>query len=399
MWLSKILKKALVSLVLAAAVVWAVQWAMLHRVVENQDYGGRGQAEAFKNFAPAQYDFGIKAWYENRPKDARRFFARAVSINPLYVDAWLRLAEVSQAGGKEESARQILLFTNRLAGDVVRWKWKQLLMARQLGMEEMFVENVNFVIPFYKLRDQALDLLDMHYEGQAGKALEKLEPANLPDYLNWLIRRQRVEDSLKTWGKMTENIHIDRKLYERYVRFLFRQKKIGEAVRIRYQYTGLKDEMANPGFEKPLSGNVFGWHARSGDTWNIRRDRYGCSEGRYCLRVDFSGRENINFYHVRQYVPVEPGRTYNLSFLWKSRNLITDKLPFVEIRGAGCKNSYWKTPMIPSNTDWREQSIGFKPAEDCRAVMIRMRRHKSNRFDSDIDGTVWMDDFKMEKVN
>ncbi|MFW5874672.1 MAG: carbohydrate binding domain-containing protein [bacterium] len=396
LWLGKNLKKALVSLVLAATVVWAVHWAVLDRAVENQDYGGRERRGALEHFAGAQYDFGMQAWYENRLEEAQSLFGEAVSVNPLYINAWLRLAEVRQVEGEVEKAKEILLFTDLLAGDVVKWKWRQLLMARQLGMEEMFVENINFVIPFYQLRDQALELVDTHYGGQTERVLERLETKNLSDYLGWLMQRGRVKDSLAAWKFLNEKREVDRELYERYIRFLVRNKEIPAAVRIREAYTGLKDEMANPGFEEPMSGNVFGWQAWSRDFWDIRRDRYEKHEGDYSLKVEFSGKENINFHHVRQYAPVEPGNTYKLVFWWKSSRLTTDKLPFVEVRGVDCKNAHWKTEMIAPDSDWHEQSLTFEPGDDCNAVMIRLRRHKSHRFDSDIDGAVWIDKFRLK---
>ncbi|MCF8029079.1 MAG: tetratricopeptide repeat protein [Desulfobacteraceae bacterium] len=390
------LKKIVVSLFVVAAVVWAVQWAVMSRAVDARDYGAGSRAEGFSGFAGAQYDFGLRAWYENRLDAAENFFGRAVSIHPLHVDAWLKLAEVRQAVGDEKGAENILRFTDRLAGDVVKWKWRQLLMARQLGMEEMFVEYVNFVISFRRLRDQALDLVDRHFDQRAQMVIAVLEPGNLPDYLRWLMRRDRIEDSLAAWSALRGKLEVDRELYERYVSYLVRNKEIAEAVRIRERYTGLKDEMVNPGFESEISGHVFGWQAWSREHWDVRRDRYQARQGNYALRVDFTGEKNINFYHVRQYVPVQPGKTYSLSFQWRSRNLTTDKRPYFEIRGVNCQKSRWKTDMIAMDADWHEQRLSFEPGPDCRAVMIRMRRHRSHRFDNKIDGTVWVDGFQLK---
>ena len=54
--------------------------------------------------------------------------------------------------------------------------------------------------------------------------------------------------------------------------------------------------------------------------------------------------------------------------------------------------------MITGTNDWQTEVIEFTPPEGCEAVVVRLRRLPSKRFDSMISGTVWLDDFKLEKV-
>jgi hypothetical protein len=48
---------------------------------------------------------------------------------------------------------------------------------------------------------------------------------------------------------------------------------------------------------------------------------------------------------------------------------------------------------------WHTETLEFAPPEECNAVVVRLRRLKSHRFDSKIGGTLWLDDFKLEKLN
>jgi hypothetical protein len=36
--------------------------------------------------------------------------------------------------------------------------------------------------------------------------------------------------------------------------------------------------------------------------------------------------------------------------------------------------------------------------EDCHAVVVRLRRRPSHRFDNKIAGILWLDDFELEKM-
>ena len=45
------------------------------------------------------------------------------------------------------------------------------------------------------------------------------------------------------------------------------------------------------------------------------------------------------------------------------------------------------------------ETLEFTPPEECHAVVVRLRRLPSRRFDSKIAGTLWLDDFKLEKLN
>ncbi|MCF8052727.1 MAG: carbohydrate binding domain-containing protein [Desulfobacterales bacterium] len=383
------------SLLLAAAVMFAVHWAQLDRAVGRQDYGGKNPA-AFAGFAEAQHDFGIAARFENRPAAAQASFARAVSVNPLYIDAWLKLAEEKQAAGDAAAAKKILAFVEEVAGAPVKWQWQMLLMARDLGAEEMFVRELNAAVQVPRLSGQALALADMHFDGLTDRVLCALSPENLPDYLRWLMGRGRADDGLAVWAKMADALDIEEKLYEDFVSFLVGQKRIRAAVQVRAGYTGLADAMTNPGFEAPISQHIFGWRARSGDGWDVRRERFSAREGNYALRVDFAGTENLNFYHVSQCVPVVPGKTYALSFWWKSRRLTTDQRPVVEVYGLDGQTDRWRTDMAAADADWVRQELAFTPSAGCHAVAVRLRRQPSHRFDNKINGSLWVDGFEIK---
>lgn len=392
------LKKTLITIVLAGLAIWVARYGVLQHFVDKRKYSDIYMAsDGLWPYAEARFDYGLRAWYASRPEEAKRFFQQAVLIDVFHVDAWLRLAQVENETGNLEHARRILCFTNELTGTVVKWKWPQLMLALDLGMEDIFVRNINFVIPYSPLRNQALELVDRFYNRQTTDVAAVLETENFPAYLQWLIRQRRVADSLFIWPHIAEKGDIADNLCARYVNFLVWQKRIAPAAAIWKQCTG-ESGLTNPGFERLLSDNAFGWRQTRNRAVAMKRVGFKGVDGGHALEIAFSGKSNIDFHHVQQIVAITPGSAYELSWWWHSRGLTTDQRPLVEVYGYDCTGSRWKSAMVPAETEWRQQRLALSVPEGCNAIAIRIRRHKSGRFDCKIDGRLWLDNFELKKL-
>jgi hypothetical protein len=393
-----VLKKSLLTLIMVALFIWILQYGISWYVTENRQYAfSNTKTLSLKYFAEDFYNYGLKAWYENNLNLAADYFRKTLSINLFHVDAWLKLAQVETGNGNTLAASNILKFTNNLTREVVQWKWPQILLARELKLDDIFWENINFVIPHRQFQDEALHLLDMHLSSDSTMALKILEIQNRPYYLRWLMKWNRTEDTFQVWRAVAEKQIADDDLFQRYINYLISQKEIRQAAMIRKEYTGL-DGLSNPGFELPLSNKGFDWRIRTGAHWEIQRTRSGVIEGDYALQIIFFGNENINFQHLSQIVPVLPEKTYRFTFWWRSKDLTTDQRPFLEIRGLDCKNGYWKSDMVPANSDWKQQILIFSIPKSCNAAAIGVKRTPSHRFDNKISGELLLDHFEMEIV-
>ena len=119
-------------------------------------------------------------------------------------------------------------------------------------------------------------------------------------------------------------------------------------------------------------------------------------DGTYSLKIIFEGKENISFSHLYQIAPVDPLKTYRLTYAWQSEDISTDQGPFIDITGYDRQGLYFKGPMILGTHDWKKEYIEFLVPNDCNAVVIRLRRRASHRFDNKIAGTLWLDNFELE---
>jgi tetratricopeptide (TPR) repeat protein len=394
-------KKIFITFLMLAGIIWLIMYAWKKEQAKNADYSYTdNQLNDLGQFPKAWYDYGRKAWYENRVKDAAEDFTRAVSGHVLYVDAWINLAMAEAALGNTDKAVKILRFTNELTEDVIEWKWQHIMLAGELGINDMFLQDLNYVIPYPHLQSDALQLLDMSYKRQAAKVLRVMDPDNRLYYLRWLMRWRRTEDTWTVWTALDESDRHTNQFYEEYVNFLVQQKAIPRAASIWRKYTNITG-ITNPGFERELCSKGFGWRSIQGKktSWTIERSSEEKKSGRYSLHISFDGTENINFYHVRQIVPVEPQQKYLFSCWWKSSRLTTDQRPFIDIYGYDHKSRHWHSEMLPEESDWHQVSIHFFSPADCHAVTICIRRRPSHRFDCKIDGECWLDDVELHMLS
>jgi hypothetical protein len=54
--------------------------------------------------------------------------------------------------------------------------------------------------------------------------------------------------------------------------------------------------------------------------------------------------------------------------------------------------------MIADTQGWHDVSLEFNVPEGCRAAVVRLCRRPSSRFDSKIRGSLWLDNFRLEKI-
>ncbi len=396
----RLLRNCLITIALLALGSWLLHhnWQLRRIRYDNYSFTAE-EAIRLKNFPEAQYAYGMRTWIRGGAQKASKFFRQAVSEDPLYVDAWLRLAESETAFGHLEAARKILMFTDHLTSGVYRWQWHQMLLARDLGIDEIFLKNANDLLKHRKLTQDTLQLLDLHFDSDTEKVMNVLQTENLVPYLKWLMRWEKVDGAGTVWQRIVKEGTPDSDVVSQYTHFLVEKKMVISARGIWNKFYGAEG-ITNAGFEKEITGRGFDWRYWEDKqaNWEIRRVNTSSSEDSNALRISFAGNENIAFHHLYQIVPVEPLQSYRLSYGWKSKWITTDQGPFVEIYGYDQKGLYHKGPMIAGTHLWHRETLEFTPPEKCHAVIVRLRRLKSHRFDSKIAGTLWLDDFKLEKL-
>lgn len=384
------------SICLVLLSVWLVSFGLDQRRVYFGDFEYAEQdIKELSKLPQVLYGFGLQAWKELDADGAAKLYRKVVVRDPLFMDAWLKLAEAEIEAGNAGLARKIAAFCHTKISQVLRWKQSHTLLAHDLGMQKIIRHNLNYLVDRNKSLSDVFYLLDVHTKYETDRALGLLDRGNRQAYLKWLMRWKRNEAAHTTWEAIEAVGDVTDELLQDYVHFLVSQKNVVPAALLWRQHTGL-DGIVNAGFEGKIIGRGFGWRvSNSGNekTWQGHRVYGQSRKGTHALRISFLGKENLDWHHIYQIVPVAPEESYQLTYWWKSKSITTDQGPFVEIYSYDVGGLYKKGPMAVGSRDWEQVDVAFTAPADCHAVVMRLRRKESLRFDNKMQGILWVDDF------
>ena len=190
--IGQLIPRLLFILLLLAASSWLIRYGQIRRLIHQKNYTYTAtEAARLKPFAAAMYDYGRQVQFRNNPDTAASYYRKAVSVDPLHIGAWLRLAEVERDRGNLETARKIVEHTHGLTRRVKRWKWSETLLAYELELEPVFRENINYLVSNNKMTADALRLLDVGCSRKSEAVLAALITVvlvrNLPGLIELLL--------------------------------------------------------------------------------------------------------------------------------------------------------------------------------------------------------------------
>lgn len=208
------------------------------------------------------------------------------------------------------------------------------------------------------------------------------------------------EESVAVWQALTAFATPEKEIALRYAHFLLSHQRVRASADIWQTYTDTSG-LTNPGFEIKITGRGFDWRywGEKDEQWNLKRVHSESAEGDYALRISFGGKENLSFHHLYQIVAANPLESYRLTYAWKTSGITTDQGPFVEIVGYDGQGLHQTGSMMTGTHGWCEDTIAFTMPADCHAAVVRLRRRTSMRFDSKIRGRIWLDNFRLEKID
>jgi hypothetical protein len=160
------------------------------------------------------------------------------------------------------------------------------------------------------------------------------------------------------------------------------------------------EEILNSGFEQPLvlHASMNGWVVSQRQTNpKLAIDVSEKQGGQRSLQVSFAGEWDAGTPLLTQIIVVEPGVTYRLSFGVKTKDLATGGPPRIVLTDTSGSQILAKSEPFPSpNASWQTMTVEFKPQS--KAVVISFRRDNCNSSQCPIFGTVWLDDFSLQKL-
>ncbi|HXG31370.1 MAG TPA: carbohydrate binding domain-containing protein [Thermodesulfobacteriota bacterium] len=331
----------------------------------------------------------------------RALYVRSLELSPLFSSSWLGLTEVFAENGEKQRALITLKRAVELSPFYISRLWEASILALRLGFQPMAIESLRTVAKADPARRERVFDVCWELINDPDLILKAIvTDDSLPSYLRYLISRGRLKETFPVWDRMKKIGMVSKEIASYYMDFLIARDESSMALSIWTDMFGRgKDNSLvwNGGFESDPMG-TFDWKIKDVDGVKVTFDSGQRFEGNYSLKLRFDGEHNVDFYHISQIVPVEPDTDYILTSYVATMKITTKNGIGWEVFCYPRINMTKSTDPVVETTGWRRVELSFHTPSDCRAVVIRLRRYKSNRIDKYISGTAWVDDVKLFKV-
>ncbi len=409
-----------------SAVFCLAGWGVLCRLIATQFVAGGNTVEGLREairWDPDEgaYHFALGRLLRDRAEErnlnrAGWHLRKAVSENAHDWRAWLELAryeELCRHGGTEKAyvrAAELSpgnpLYTWNLAnfylrsGDTEKWlerlkdtmsldpDYAQISLSLLLLSGTPLGEIVSFwraadapskpltlllSDPETEWNDEIQELAEKHWR----HVLRKEGPIDLQEgdsYIKCLIRNRAYKQARNAWMSLLADHGLRDPAFEQRKNYLW-----------------------NGAFSTEIPRSALSWRIRELTKASV--EPAGTGAGGRALRFDFDGTSNLDGRMASQLVAVDTGRFYTFSYKARSQDLTTDQGPFFRVIDAVKKTTLLTAPPLLGTNSLRKYEFSFKCPSDCALIDIQLRRRKSGKIDSLIQGTLWIEEVALTTHN
>jgi len=337
-------------------------------------------------------------------------YARAVKANPHSDHYWLELAAVYEKRGQTSAALEAYgrAQDNHPISPVVAWRYGNFLL-RQGKASEACRQFREAVLTDPELTEDAVAAWWKNGLSAAHPIAEVLPPQNSYYFkaLDYFSRQSEIDAALRVWDdllRLGQRFELGQAL--NLVNDAISAGRADDARKVWQQALKISGwprdaEMQsslifNGGFEHDLANGGFDWREQESPDASYAFDTEVAHSGSRSLRVSFSGRSNLDFQHVVQYVAVEPAHHYKFSAYLKSVGVSTDSgVRFLISDPVHPALRQVFTEGVTGSQTWTRIEAEVLVGPDTRLLCVALRRTPSSKLDNKLKGTVWVDDVSL----
>jgi tetratricopeptide (TPR) repeat protein len=343
-----------------------------------------------------------------------RLYETATRLDPDRAQYWAALGSGYEWAGREEEARRAYERARQLFPNSPDINWK-------LGNFYIRAEKFQEALQAFRrtvsgdpeMRRPAFDLV-WRAGLDAQIILQEMIPADrqvLLAYLNYLVEMHRVDEAGPVWARLLEQKgRLEPRVAFPYLDALIEHQ---QADRLKSAWTALIEQSASGMYHRSLDGNRItngsfeGEILNGGLDWRVDAiegavvavDSLTFFDGAHSLRIRFDGKHNVDYAHVRQYVPVEPNTLYRFIAYIRAQEITSDSGPRFEITDASDASKLSvSTEGVLGTLGWSPQQLEFRTGPETRLLLVRVVRLPSRRLDGRVSGTVWIDRLSLHPV-
>ena len=368
----------------------------------------------------ADYHIRLGSIYEYSPADlqlgkAEEHFRRAIRLDPYDPQTWLDLAFAMELQGRLGEAGTCLRQVHLLAPNLPAYQWPIANFYLWQGdIDEAFR---HFKLVLAGTAEYNSNVFSMAWKAtdDAGKILQQLIPERAAtefSYLNFLVSQRHLDEAQAVWKRIVAGTEeFSPESTSPYIDNLIAAHRADEAYQVwidlqkkgLIRYTSMPSEnnlIGNGNFEDELLNFGFAWRIvpHEGVFAGLTTSTYHSPS--HALLVQFSGKENLLYYNVYQYVKVSPGQTYRLRAFLKTEGITTDSGPRLEVHDAFNAAALEKSTedLTGTSDGWTSLLLDFAAGPKTDLIVVRLDRLPSKKFDNLIAGKVWLDDVQLTRV-
>ena len=328
---------------------------------------------------------------------AETLYRQALITNPLFIPAWLGLAELRNDIGDSHTAHAILDLVSSYTDQVKRWSWDKALVAYQFRRLDLLANDLAYIISEIpgKTRTDALRMAATVWPEPSERA-DTLGQATVAHLFRHAVRTRHIEDAITLWPRFAAmDAGEQQGEVLRFLNLLIGADRANLAAEIWQATLGGEKLLYNGDFISPPLQTAFGWRIgrHAAFSWQMEQ-----SDSLPTLRFLFNGQENIAFRHLWQLVPLAGNQEYLLQGQWKSTALTTNQRPFFEVYGHRCEATRVQTEMVAVDQPWQPFALRFHVPHDCEAMVVRLRRNASHHIDNRLSGDLWVAELSITAV-
>jgi tetratricopeptide (TPR) repeat protein len=368
----------------------------------------------------ADYLMRLGSLYEYSPTDlqlgkAEESFRRATNLDPHDPEAWMDLAAALQFQGSIDEAEACRRRVDLLAPNLPAYQWPIANSYLLQGDTEEAFRHFRLVLAGTQQYDTNVFRLAWKATDDAGKILQQLIPERVAtefSYLDFLLAQHRLDDAQAVWKRiLVEREEFRPEETGAYIDSLIAAHRPEEAYQvwtdlqkkglIRYWSAPSETNLISDGdFEDELLNFGFAWRVSPVEGVYAGLDTSNYHSPSHALLIQFSGKENLQYQHVYQFVKVTPGQAYHLQALMKTENITTDSGPCLEVYDAYSPATLDKSTeeLTGSSDAWTPLLLDFVAGPKTDLLVLRLKRSPSRKLDNLISGKVWLDDVQLTPV-
>jgi hypothetical protein len=410
----------LIPIILASIGGWfAVRWYLGNTISEVASTGETpnvelarvaarwAPADAFVHWrlgALAQRDFNA-----SNLADTVREFENAVRLSPNDFRYWDELGRALEAAGEPAAAEIAMRRSTDLAPAYYypRWHLGNVLL-REGKLDDAFPHLFRAARANAQLWPQVLNLAWQAYDQDVDRIANEAskEPSVRTAFAIYLVGVRRFDDAVRLWQTLSPGERGQLNAAGRELRrALFEAKQFRAALEVTRDIETEGDlpapeQLSNGGFEKSIllpASKSFGWTISSGAQAQISINNLAHS-GQHSLRVVFSAPNKLDRISASQTIVVQPNKQYYFECYARTEKLSSASTPVVVILDAADGTPLTNSAPLPTGTnDWQRIALDFKTKTSDAITVIIGRLPCSVGDVCPLFGTVWYDDFNLQR--